>query len=609
MSGVWGFVGVAAESPLDTLLSMGAQTDPTACKHAFGPDHALAISGSRAACALLARRGRIVALYGHPFWSDGQARISDAGLVAERMLDTFAERGVQALGMLHGDYAAAMLEPARGYALLAVDRMSVRNIVYATTRDGLVFGPSTDEVARFPGMRRDVDPQAIFNYLYFHMVPGPQTIVRDWHRVPPGHVVEFSDGRARLHAHWRATFAENEPRDFAALKEAFRARLEDGVRTAVDGAPCGAFLSGGTDSSTIAGLIGQVTRTPARTFSIGFDAAGYDEMDYARIAARHFGTQQHEYYVTPQDVVAAIPRIAQAYDQPFGNASAVPTYYCARFAGQHGVTRMLGGDGGDELFGGNARYARQHVFARYEAIPAPLRRWLVEPLARRLPAPAGVPLLRKATSYVAQAARPMPDRYDSYNLLERLGVATILEPDFLASVEPHAPLRRLREVWNAASASSLINRMLALDFQFTLADNDLPKVTRMSELAGVDVAFPMLHDPVIDFSLALAPDYKLRGTTLRWFFKEALADFLPAQIRTKEKHGFGLPVGAWLQSHSPLRELAADSLSSLAHRGIVRPAFMQRLVTEHLPEHPGYYGTMIWILMMLELWFRRPVLR
>jgi asparagine synthase (glutamine-hydrolysing) len=199
----------------------------------------------------------------------------------------------------------------------------------------------------------------------------------------------------------------------------------------------------------------------------------------------------------------------------------------------------------------------------------------------------------------------MPERYESYNLLERLGLATVFTPDFLHSVDPLVPHGHMRSLWQSTPDDALINRMLALDFHLTLADNDLPKVTRMCELAGIDVAFPMLHDPVIDVSMGLPADYKLRGTTLRWFFKESLKDFLPAKIITKAKHGFGLPVGAWLQSHAPLRELASDALAGLRGRHIVRPDFLDRLVNHHLDEHPGYYGVMVWILMVLELWFRR----
>jgi len=330
-------------------------------------------------------------------------------------------------------------------------------------------------------------------------------------------------------------------------------------------------------------------------------------MAYARIAARHFHTVHHEYYVTPADVVAAIPIVTAAYGQPFGNASAIPTYFCAKLAREDGVTRMLGGDGGDELFGGNARYARQYQFSLYNRLPQALRIHGIEPLLLSLPGIERMPLLRKARSYVAQAKLPMPERYESYNLLERLGPVNVLAEEFLAGIDPGRPLALMKDAYDSTDAGSLINRMLALDFKFTLADNDLPKVTRMCDAAGVDVAFPLLHESVVDFAGTLPPDFKLRRTTLRYFFKEALREFLPAEILAKKKHGFGLPAGQWLQTYTPLRELAGDSLSALKKRRIVRGEMIDDLLTRRIAMHAGYYGTLAWILMMLELWFQHHV--
>src|SRR5207344_3000253 len=174
------------------------------------------------------------------------------------------------------------------------------------------------------------------------------------------------------------------------LKKDFLEVLRESVREAAQDGTVGTFLSGGTDSSTIAGMLGEVTGSPARTYSIGFEAQGYDEMHYARIAARHFGARHHEYYVTPDDVVSAIPQIAAVHDQPFGNASAVPTYYCARLAKEDGIDTLLGGDGGDELFGGNERYAKQHLYSLYSDLPLFLRKCLIEPIAFALPEGDGI---------------------------------------------------------------------------------------------------------------------------------------------------------------------------------------------------------------------------
>jgi asparagine synthase (glutamine-hydrolysing) len=608
MIGVVGWVGMHAEHPSGLLAAMaGPRPAGVALSYSshHGSGYGVAAIGPPDTAGVFTRHGLVLAMHGHVIARDPERRRVPLGEVAARLLDAFVQRGVEALGMLRGDYAIALVDPSRDRAVLAVDRMSVRNIVYCEERGGIVFGPTCDATSRHPGVARDVDPQALYDYAYFHMVPGPTTVFRRHRRVPPGHFVDAVPGRCSVKAHWLPHFVEDAPGSAATLKAELRGVLGSAVRDLAEGTDCGAFLSGGTDSSTLSGLLGDVTGEPARTFSIGFAAEGYDEMHYARIAAAHFSTDRHEYYVTPEDVVAAVQDIVAAYDQPFGNASAVPTYYCAKLARTHGVTRMLGGDGGDELFGGNARYARQLQLAAYERIPSLIRRHVLERIAVHASFADSVGVWRKARSYVAQASLPMPDRYESYNLLRRLGPENVFTREFLDGVDVGSPLGRLREVYDGVAAESLINRMLGLDFRFTLADNDLPKVTRMCELAGVDVAFPMLHDDVIDFSLRLAPALKLKGTRLRPFFKEALADYLPAETVAKQKHGFGLPVGTWLQSHAQLRELASDSLTTLRARGIVRADFIDRLLGDHLAAHAGYYGTMVWILMMLELWFQR----
>jgi asparagine synthase (glutamine-hydrolysing) len=605
VSGILGWAGLRDDAGPAALAAMAARGDGPSISHEAGPGFAIAAGGGKVATAVVRRRGLILALSGHPFLQQSKGLSAPIAEVAERVLDALVAFDIAALGDMRGDFALAFLDTERARLILAVDRMSVRNIVYAEKGGGIVFGPDCAMVSRHPAVDRNVDQQALYNYLYFHMVPGPATVFKGQYRIPQGHFLELDRGSVTVRPYWKPHFVEDVDTGFSSLKREFRSSLEESVRTFSSGVECGTFLSGGTDSSTLSGLLGIVSGKPPQTFSIGFEAEGYDEMRYARIAARHFDARQHEYYVTPQDVVDAVPRIAEAYDQPFGNASAVPTYYCARLARGSAVTRMLAGDGGDELFGGNVRYARQHRFAIYEHIPESLRRVLIEPVARRLPLTGYSTLLRRAQSYVAQAALPMPDRYESYNLLERIGPANIFTAEFLRSIDTAAPIRMLREVYAGSDAGSLINRMLALDFEITLADNDLPKVTRMCELAGIDVAFPMLHEDVIDFSLQLAPHQKIRGTHLRYFFKRALADFLPAETIAKEKHGFGLPVGAWLESNAELRTLAADNLATLRGRGIVRGDFIDRLLDEHLAVHAAYYGTMVWVLMMLELWFQQ----
>jgi asparagine synthase (glutamine-hydrolysing) len=196
----------------------------------------------------------------------------------------------------------------------------------------------------------------------------------------------------------------------------------------------------------------------------------------------------------------------------------------------------------------------------------------------------------------------MPGRYESYNLLDHIGTRTVFAPEFVATVDVTRPHALMREAHAPYAGASLINQMLGIDLRFTLADSDLPKVTRMCELAGIDVAFPMLDDDLVAFSGHLPSSYKLRGTQLRWFFKEALRDFLPPAVLTKKKHGFGLPVGVWLTTHRPLFDLACDALATLRTRGIFEPRFTAELTDRLLPQHPGYYGVMVWVMMILAIW-------
>lgn len=609
MSGIYGWLGPIEAEPQQTMTAMRMQATRASASPAFsviGTGFGLGAAGP-AGTAFAGEFGPIsIAFQGHPFWNGEGNRPTSAEAFCDRFAQAYRTRGARVLELLRGDFAIALIDADKADVFLAIDRIGIRNLVHCVDRDMLVFGPDSDVLASHPATKRELDPQGIYNFMYFHMVPGPGTVFSGHSRLLPGHYLQAGRSSVSAKRYWMPTFSEDTAGGVSKRAPEFHSALREGVSAFANGA-CGTFLSGGTDSSTVSGILAEVTGAPARTYSIGFDAAGYDEMAYARIAARHFHTVHHEYYVTPADVVAAIPIVTAAYGQPFGNASAIPTYFCAKLAREDGVTRMLGGDGGDELFGGNARYARQYQFSLYNRLPQALRIHGIEPLLLSLPGIERMPLLRKARSYVAQAKLPMPERYESYNLLERLGPVNVLAEEFLAGIDPGRPLALMKDAYDSTDAGSLINRMLALDFKFTLADNDLPKVTRMCDAAGVDVAFPLLHESVVDFAGTLPPDFKLRRTTLRYFFKEALREFLPAEILAKKKHGFGLPAGQWLQTYTPLRELAGDSLSALKKRRIVRGEMIDDLLTRRIAMHAGYYGTLAWILMMLELWFQHHV--
>ncbi len=530
---------------------------------------------------------------------DGWVALAVGDLAAARWIDLLAARGEHAAADASGRYAVAAFDLKAKRAVLATDRFAAWPLCYGVQGSRLAFADRADTLPLLDDP--DLDAQAVFDYLYFHVIPAPRTIYRNVARLDAACTLAFDSEGTRLSRHWQPVFDESRPARLDDLKAEFLARVEGAVAAAAsDDAGC--FLSGGTDSSTVAGMLGRVTGRPARTFSMGFDAQGYDEMAYARIAARHFRTEHHEHYVTPDELVDAIPQVAAHYDQPFGNSSAVPAFICARLAQDAGVGRLLAGDGGDELFGGNTRYAKQRVFAAYGHLPGAVRGALVEPLLLGVPGVAHLPLVRKAASYVRQARIPMPERMNTYNLLMRLGPGEVLEPAFLARVTPQTVERQMRGTWESCDAASLVNRMLCYDWKYTLADNDLPKVRETAAAAGVGVRFPLLDDALVDLSLRVPPEWKVRGLRLRWFFKEALRGFLPDEILAKKKHGFGLPFGVWLTRHERLRGFVEASLATLRGRGIVRDDFIDRLVADVVGRHPGYYGEMVWVLMMLGQW-------
>jgi len=539
---------------------------------------------------------------GHPRFKDARVQALAVGndLLGAWQLACADRPFEQVLQDTGGEFAIAFTD-ARGRTLLAVDRFASQTLCYRVVDGQLQVAARADDLA---GPDAGIDPQAIFDYLYFHVIPSPRTIFADVHRLPAGHCAVFDNGSLTVAPYWQPRFQEDQTPSFDALKSRFLQLVQEAVADQRDPARPACFLSGGTDSSTVAGMLSRLEGPRPDTYSIGFDAQGYDEMAYARLAAKQFGTRHHEYYVTPDDLVRGIPAMAASFDQPFGNSSCLPAWCCARMAREDGVTRLLAGDGGDELFGGNSRYAKQRVFGRYQQVPRLLRRGLIEPIAGvRLLANA-VPLVRKAGSYIEQANMPMPDRLQLYNLIMRLGPAQVLSDDMLARIDPGRSLALQRAVWDQARDCSELNRELAYDWRFTLAESDLPKVHAACGLAGVSVGFPLLDDRLLDFSLSLPSDFKLKDQQLRWFFKEALRGFLPDDIIQKKKHGFGLPFGVWTHKTPALMTLARDSLQTLADRRVVRRSFIDTLLDQRLAEHPGYYGEMVWILMVLEQWLR-----
>lgn len=537
----------------------------------------------------------LVILEGSPQWQDSElAEVAKNQGSAQALAEGFLRDGRSVLDKIKGPFAFCLLEPERRYALLAIDRIGVRPLAFYCQNGLLVFGSELDQIMGHPGVKVEVDPQAIFNYLYFHMIPSPGSIYSGVSKLQPGEFLEFNNGQLTRDFYWQLRYNDSNCSKKELLAQ-LQPQLQQSVSACAPDDHTGAFLSGGLDSSTVTGFYQKIANRPVDAFTMGFDADGYDEMEYARITAAHFKVNLHEYYVTPADVLQAMPLIAQTYDEPFGNDSAVPAYYCAKFARELGMTRLLAGDGGDEYFAGNSRYAKQKAFDLYRRVPS-LAKSILEPLAFNLGP------LRKVKSYIEQANIAMPERMETYNFLHRTPLAEIFSEDFLKQINPDQPLQYLKSTYDRTSNDDLMKQMLFLDDKFTLADNDLRKVNRMCELAGIDVHYPMLQENLVEFAASIPSKWLMQSFELRSFYKEGMRDFLPKETLRKSKKGFGLPFGVWMSSDKELKQFAEDNLEGITKRGFLNPDYIQDIIKLHQSGHASYYGIMIWILVMLEQW-------
>lgn len=544
-----------------------------------------------------------VALRGEPQWfpaSAAEPALEPAVAVAA----AYRRWGQGFLDRLHGSFALAIVDRRSDTVLLAVDRMGIESLAYAVRGQGIVFGSTCGVVAHFPGLPVALRHQAFLDYFLMHMIPSPNTVFEGVRKLEPGTCISFSAGQIATRRYWAPAFLEKLTGSIDDLEAELHASLRAAVESCRPDASTGAFLSGGLDSSTVAGVLAGLSSEPARTFSIGFGVESYNELDFARAATRRFGFDAVEYHVTSDDIVTALPLIAAAYQEPFGNSSAVPTYFCAKVAADHGVRHLLAGDGGDELFGGNERYGKQGIFEAYLRLPEVLRTRLIEPIADRIRDEHPILPLRKFRSYVDQARTRLPERFEYWNLMHRADISVMLDPRFQAGVDRHAPLRLMAEVFAQPRALSLLNRMLFYDWHFTLADNDLRKVGTMCALAGVKVSYPMLDPRVIDLSLRIPSRLKMEGNELRSFYRKAMRNFLPPEILNKKKHGFGLPFGVWLKTDERLADLIFSLLADLKSRRIVRAEFLDQLIREQRAGDASYFGYAIWDLAMLEAWLK-----
>jgi len=510
---------------------------------------------------------------------------------------------------IEGTFSCAVWDEEAQKLLLAVDRFGVRPLSYALIDHGVVFGSRTRAVFKSGCVEKEVDLSSLVNFLNFTVVPVPLSGFKSVQRLAPGCYITWQNGDAKVRPYWDLEYPEDARGSEGQMAARLLEEMEQAVRLNVEGLDrrsVGCFLSGGTDSSSVTGLVTKAFGGPTNTFSIGFKEDRFNELEYAHAAVKHFGSKQHEFLLGAEDTYRLVEKVVDVYDEPFANSSAIPTYYCLELAKKNGVEWMLAGDGGDELFGGNSRYSVDAIFQAYHQIPRPLRKGLIEPVLFGSPFSASV--VEKGRRYVRKSNTPNPDRYFAYATLNVFPPDEILGSE-LGAVVNGDHLKYARAHYKSAKAHSELNRLLYIDIKMTLADNDLPKVVGMSELAGVKVRFPFLSTKIAEFSGQIPAKYKVRRFEKRYLFKKATQNLLPQSILTKKKHGFGLPIGLWFKEDPKLRKLAEDVLLDprSLQRGYVSRTWVERLFRLMDEDNTPYYGDILWLPFMLELWHRRHV--
>jgi asparagine synthase (glutamine-hydrolysing) len=527
----------------------------------------------------------------------------------EVVVHAYEEYGADCIRRLWGMFALAVWDSRNKRLLLARDRLGKKPLAYYQDprTGGLAFASELHALLAHPSVPRDVDPRAIDDYLTYLYVPSPTTAFRHVNKLQPGHVLIWQDGRVTVEPYWDVRFGEKLRLSEEEAIERFGELLRDAVRRRlIADVPLGAFLSGGMDSSSVVAEMADLSSAPVKTFSIGFGERDFDELGYARQVAQRFGTEHHEMVVEPR-ALDILPTLVRHYGEPYGDSSAIPTYYVARLTRQH-VTVALNGDGGDELLAGYERHWAARIAARYDTIPRFVRHGLIRPLIPLVPEPRQRrAFLRRAKRFMTAAHLPVLDRYlhwvGAYTPSQK---AALFSSDFRQAVDSNDSGRWLRMALAAEPHLDPVDAVVRADTLMYLPEDLLAKVDIASMANSLEARSPFLDHRLIEFCAALPSSLKLRGRTSKWLLRQLMRDRLPPAILTRPKMGFGVPVGDWLRGD--LRPLLEDTLLSnrALDRGYFRREAVQALVDEHVSRRSDRTPH-LWGLLMLELWFREFV--
>jgi asparagine synthase (glutamine-hydrolysing) len=519
----------------------------------------------------------------------------------ETIVHLYEDHGDDCVTFLNGMFAFALWDTRSRKLLLARDRVGEKQLYYTLDGDGITFGSEIKVLLRDPARARRIDPVALRDYFTYHYVPGERTMFDGIRRLPPGHVLAYEGGKAVLSRYWELSPAPRAVVDEVAAAEEFRERFCRAVRMRlVSDVPLGAFLSGGIDSSAVVAAMAGVGSGPVRTFTIGYEGEGraYDERRWARLVAERFGTDHHEFVVRP-DIAAIVPEVVRAFDEPFADASAIPTWYISKLTRQH-VTVALSGVGGDELGGGYERYLGVLLAERYRHVPRALR-GLVASVVRRLPDSRNGTLgVDRAKRFVDGVDCGLQERYRRYvSTFSRQELGGLLGP--LGPADGASDDDALARAFASADGLDPVTVMMAADVATYLPDDLLVLGDRLSMAHSLEVRAPFLDHELMEFAASLPARLKVRGWTKKYLMRRAFAPMLPRAVLHRSKKGFSIPLAVWFRS--TLRGFLTDWLypTRVRRLGCLDDRMVARLIDEHLTYRQNHEQK-LWALLVFAVW-------
>ncbi len=496
-------------------------------------------------------------------------------------------------------FAIALWDDRRKKLVLARDRFGKKPVLYAEAAGRLWFGSEFQALLADPAIRREIDFDALDEYMSFMSVPAPLTIYQQIRKLPPAHVLVRDRSGTRVERYWSLDYTPKTPISEDEAAAEVRRLLTDAVRKRlISEVPLGAFLSGGVDSSAVVALMAQLQSSPVKTFSIGFDDPRFNELPHARRIAERYGCEHHEFEVHP-NAIEILPSMVKHYGEPYADSSAIPSFYLAQLTRRH-VTVALNGDGGDEAFAGNGWHYAARLAEQWQLVPSPVRA-LAETAAGSLIPSSGNrrSTLARAARFVGGAGRPRPQRYRAW-----LSIYTEEMKDALyASPAMRSKTDRVAEVFAGLEGLDAIDAMLAADVAWYLPTDLLTKMDIATMAHSLESRSPFLDWHLMEFAAKLPSDMKVRGRTSKYLLKKAIADIVPPDNMHRPKQGFAVPIGSWFRGE--LKDYLADHvLSERFHaRGLFKPAEVRRIFDDHQREVRDH-AHHLWVLLMLELWFR-----